>query len=107
MSGPQKPTPDAISVIAAIGAPTFVIFRLAIGDWGTVLLFLLILAVAVATIWRDDQPTCSDLESDDSSPAIAEHQAQPVKTPPMVMAAVAGGYILILILCAVAGYLTT
>jgi len=48
----KRATPDLISTMAAIGAPTYVVVRLITGGWATAVFYLLVFsAVGVVYFW--------------------------------------------------------
>lgn len=109
MNDSQRKTPDVVSVIAGIGAPTFVLVRFVTGNWTTRAFYLLCFMIVGVFYWlvvMRTAPTSRNMpESDDSPSEIDSYEPNTTKASPIVMTTVAGAYILILALCSVAGYL--
>lgn len=110
MNGRRRKPLDVISLIATIVPPIWVAFRLVTGGWATRIFFLMILTAVAAFYWliilRYEPHMGNAPESDDDSPRPTGNESRPQKTSPMLMATIAGGYILVLMLSAIAGFLT-
>ena len=108
MNGERQKPLDVISFIATVVPPIWFVFRLVTGGWSFITFFLVISAGVTAFYWqfilRADPYTDDDFESDGDSPAS---RSQPIKTSPAIMAAIAGAYVLVLLISAFCGFLAT